>query len=102
VTPIRPGAYEITNSLDGATGRLRVLYPNRHERRDLTLPAARISCEAGTFTPDGVEVLPAQGLFFQLHARARISIKLVEPDDGPRRTSSDSQGGQVIFEAKPL
>jgi hypothetical protein len=84
-TLLRPGTYEVADELNKGTSTVRVAYPATGK---MTLAPApiRVAVANGKFEPSKLEVQSTQPIVFAVGSKvAAISIRLVEPDDGPRR-----------------
>jgi hypothetical protein len=80
---LRPGRYSIANELSKARGELTVAYPT--VGKTAYRPPAALNAECGdTIKPSAIRLKPVQGLNIHATGPARINIKLVEPDDGPK------------------
>jgi hypothetical protein len=83
-TLIRPGTYTVTNTLLNTTGQVTVSYPVVTPGTPYQPPdPVTIQSNEDGFAPDSVTIKPAQGLIFQINARARVTVELTTPDDGP-------------------
>ncbi len=79
---LRPGTYVMRNLLTQAEGELVVAYPVLGKTPNRPSP---VSIESGAyFEPRRVELVPAQGIVFDIQQAAHIQVELVRPDDGPR------------------
>jgi len=80
-TVLRPGRYEVTNTVDGSTARLEVPYPEVG-REPLRLGGPdTITVSARGFSPEEIRVKPGQGQAYAVESAARVVIELVEPYD---------------------
>jgi hypothetical protein len=83
--PLRPGLYSLANSLATSQGTLTVCYPDPRTRKDARPyrdepVRVRVSKR---FTPSALVLNAGQGLVFEIQARARVTLNLQAPDDGP-------------------
>lgn len=83
VTLIRPGTYRVTNVLNGTQGRIVVAYPTVGKTAYRPPEPYTVTCSANGFDSAAIDLQPAQGVIFQISVPARITVELVEPDDGP-------------------
>ena len=96
---LRPGTYELANTVTGAKGRLVVTYPKPGERK--YRPGAPIRIATGrTFEPAEATIGPAQGVIFEVKASSRITITLLKADDGPQGPSRERQPRRFIHRAR--
>jgi plastocyanin len=86
VTLLRPGAYIMKNAIGGHGGRVVVTYPKVGRGPYRPAEALVVDCDENGFRPDAVTIGPAQGIVFKPTAECRITVELVEPDDGPPGT----------------
>jgi hypothetical protein len=82
-TILRPGAYEATNELGRTKARLRVPYPEARKERYVPPDPVRVASHGDGFDPSEFELSAAQGLVFEARDLARVTIRLLKPDDGP-------------------
>jgi hypothetical protein len=83
LTLLRPGRYELFNLEDKSRAEVVVSYPTpSREPRGLLAPV-EVAVEQGAVRPNKIAVRPAQGLVFRINTRSRLTLSLVEPDDGP-------------------
>lgn len=80
---LRPGRYTIANTLAGSEGTLTVSYPVVTGTPYQPPDPATVECTETGFAPGSLGLQPAQGLIVHIGTRARITITLVTPDDGP-------------------
>lgn len=92
---LRPGMYDVANSVTGAKGRLVVTYPKVGERKYRPGAPVRVKC-GKTFEPADVTIGPAQGLIFEAQTSSRITITLSKPDDGPLGPNRERQPRRFI------
>jgi hypothetical protein len=85
ITLLRPGAYRFENEVARAEGDVRLAYPQRGKIAYRPPDALRVAVTQAGFEPHHVELQPVQGLVYEIHAGARITISLTEPDDGPQK-----------------
>jgi hypothetical protein len=86
---VRPGRYDLANTLGGSPGTLTVAYPVATPGKPYSPPdPLAIDCGAGGFSPATASILPGQGLIFRIGAPARITISLAAADDGPVSSAS--------------
>ena len=83
VSLVLAGRYEVRNTVDDAHASVRVVYPKLSRTPYQPAAPATISCTAGNFDPDELQVGPMQGLVISIAAPARIVINLVEPEEAP-------------------
>ncbi len=79
----RPGRYRITNTVDKMAGTIVVTYPELGRKGYRPADPVRIVCGPRGFDVKLVELGPLQGLVVNIETKARITVDLVEPDDGP-------------------
>jgi hypothetical protein len=96
---LRPGMYELANTVTGAKGRLVVTYPKAGERKYRPDAPIRVAC-GRTFEPAEVTIGPAQGVIFEVRTSSRITITLVKADDGPRGASREREPRRFIHRAR--
>jgi hypothetical protein len=84
LTLIRPGTYLVRNTLTKNEGRIVVTYPGADGVAFGPTDPSVISCGESGFDPQTATISPAQGVIFQAAADCRITVDLLEPDDGPR------------------
>jgi hypothetical protein len=80
---LRPGAYAVKNTVNGSQTSLTVAYPVVGTTPYVPPNPAEVTCADNGFSPAPIKLQPAQGLIFRINTRARITIDLVTPDDGP-------------------
>jgi hypothetical protein len=85
VTLIRPGRYALTNTVDKKKAEIVVSYPEIGDTPYRPPEPLSIEVTDAGFGEPRFEVSPAQGIVFRFRTRSHITIKLVEPDDGPAR-----------------
>jgi hypothetical protein len=88
-TIIRPGRYTVINTYTRAQADLVVSYPVIGKSAYRPPAPVRISCTKDGFEPGYIELKPAQGLIFECQTESRVLVRLVEPDDGPKRPGED-------------
>lgn len=93
VTLLRPGTYRLTNQA-GGEGKVKLAYPTRGPTAYRPPEPVRVSVTNDGFQPSGIELQALQGLVFEVRGTARISITLVEPDDGPERADRRPELGE--------
>jgi len=83
-TMFRPGRYTVTNKVNNAQAQLRVSYPVISSTPYSPPEAFEVQLDQNGFQPNDIQLKPAQGIVFHIsNTLARITIDLVEPDDGP-------------------
>ena len=83
-TMFRPGRYSVTNKVNNAQAQLRVSYPVISNTPYSPPEAFEVQLDQNGFQPNDIQLKPAQGIVFHIsNTQARITIDLVEPDDGP-------------------
>ncbi len=83
-TMFRPGRYTVTNKVNNAQAQLRVSYPVISSTPYSPPDAFEVQLDQNGFQPNDIQLKPAQGIVFHIsNTQARITIDLVEPDDGP-------------------
>ncbi len=83
LTLIRPGTYLVRNTLTKHEGRIVVTYPGADGVPFGPTDPSVISCDESGFAPPTATIAPAQGVIFQATSDCRITVELLEPDDGP-------------------
>jgi hypothetical protein len=87
-TVLRPGRYNVMNSLTNASASLDVAYPGRPgPGGDKPQQPVQVTVGAG-FSPAEIVVQAAQGQVYTTNTPSRILIELVEPYD---RSSRDDR-----------
>ena len=81
---LRSGTYSITNEITKAKAKLIVTYPEEGKIPKRPTPI-EMECSDHGITPANVKIVPTQPLVFRFKVRSRIAIKMVEPDDGPKK-----------------
>jgi hypothetical protein len=91
VTPLRPGSYDMTDSVGKAKGHIRVAYPEvATGRYEPPAPVTVTVTERG-FNPAKVELRAAQSVVFQIESsNASLIVNLAEPDEGPYKKGARS------------
>ena len=84
VTLLRPGTYRVSREA-GAKAEIRLAYPQRGKTAYRPPEALHVSVTDRGFEPERIELQPLQGQVFEIGVRSRLTISLVEPDDGPQR-----------------
>lgn len=86
-TLLRPGIYEMTESQSRGIGKIKVNYPPKPGPKPYSpAPPESVSITEGGFQPAEVTTGPAQGIVFTMQRpTASVDIRLVKPDDGPRK-----------------
>jgi hypothetical protein len=96
LTPLRPGRYRLVNHLNKREGTITVAYPVIGDRPYRPPEPIEVECGQGGFSPSTIALQPAQGLVFKIATEARLTIDLIEPDDGPaygaKRPRADQSG----------
>lgn len=85
VTLLRPGTYRISNELGGAEANIKLGYPKRGRQAYRPPEALHVAVTDSGFEPKRIALEPIQGQVYEIRAPSRLTITLVEPDDGPRR-----------------
>jgi hypothetical protein len=80
---LRPGRYQVTNTLTGAKAALVVAYPKVGDKPRQQLEPVTIQCLENEFQPPAIRLESAQGQVYQMRGRGRVRIELLAPDDGP-------------------
>jgi hypothetical protein len=80
---LRPGRYQVTNTITGAKGVVEVAYPRVGEKPRQRPEPVTVECHEKEFRPARIRLESAQGQVYQMHGRGRLRIELLEPDDGP-------------------
>ena len=96
---LRPGTYDVANSMTRAKGRLVVTYPKAGERKYRPAAPIRVSC-GKAFEPAEVIIGPGQGLIFEAQTPSRITITLSKPDDGPLGPNRERQPRRFIHRVR--
>ncbi len=84
VTLVRPGLYAVRNTLGKAEGRIVVSYPVVGDRPYRPADPVGVLCTKKGFSPEHLEIGPAQGIIFRFEAVAHLVVELLERDDGPK------------------
>lgn len=92
-TLLRPGTYTMRNTLAETEGEITVAYPDPD--RDRPSEAARVTASDDGFEPESVDVVPAQGVVFEMDDPARIVVELDEPHEDAREDVSDAGRSQL-------
>lgn len=79
---LRPGTYSMRNQAGKAEGELVVAYPVLGRTPNRPAPVS-IVC-GDYFDPPRVELVPAQGIVFDIQQAAHIKVELLRADDGPK------------------
>jgi hypothetical protein len=91
ITLFRPGTYAMRNAVGGREGRLVVHYPQIGRTAYRPAEPVTVAVHERGFEPGELTIGPGQGVIFQVAAESRITVELLEPDDGPgdagRKTS---------------
>lgn len=90
ITLFRPGTYSITNAFGGHQARLVVTYPQVGREPYRPAEPVTVHSREGGFEPAVTTIGPGQGVIFEVESESRITVDLVEPDDGP----GDKSGGR--------
>ena len=85
VTLLRPGTYAVRDTTGGHEGRVVVTYPQVGRAPYRPADPVEVACGDGPLQPDAVTIGPGQGVVFRAVGDCRITVDLVEPDDGPDR-----------------
>ena len=91
VTLIRPGTYSVTNVKTDAKGEVVVAYPRTRKVPYRPPKPVTIECTEKRLRPNKIKIEPAQGQVYRLKVPSRITIELVKPDVGPRRTRQEER-----------
>lgn len=83
LTLVRPGVYSVRNALGDGGGRIVVDYPVIGSRPYRPGEPLRVSSTQDGLVPKEIRIGPGQGVVFDIETDTRLSIDLVEPDDGP-------------------
>ena len=77
-----------------------MLYPVIGDKPYRPPDPLNVEVRDGGFTPNAIELQPAQGIVFHVQCSARIKIDLERPDDGPpdRSTRRFGLSGRVTQE----
>jgi plastocyanin len=95
---LRPGTYDLANSVTRSQGRLVVTYPRPGERRYRPDAPVRVRC-GRAFEPAEVTIGPGQGVIFEACTPSRITVTLSKPDDGPQGPERERQPRRFIHRA---
>jgi hypothetical protein len=90
VTLIRPGRYSLQNAVDGKQAEIVVSYPQVGRTPYRPPDPVQVQVTKDGFGKDSFALSPGQGMVFRFATESRIQIRLVEPDDGPRRDRGPS------------
>lgn len=90
---LRPGRYQLTNTLTGAKGEIVVAYPKPREKPYQQPDPVTVECMEKEFKPGRIRLASAQGQVYQMRGRGRLRIELVEADDGPRDAAEPKYAG---------
>ena len=82
ITMLQPGRHSLRNAVNGATGTIRVGYPDR-QRMNPFPPPVPIRCQQDMFNPNDFTVEPTQGQIYQIETPSRIKIEQVEAVSSP-------------------
>ena len=95
-TIFRPGRYSLTNSAGNAAGQIRVSYPVIGDTPYQPPDAFHVQLDANGFHPNDIQLMPAQGIVVHVNnTPARITIDLLQPDDGPALGRPPTTGPQA-------
>lgn len=83
VTLLRPGTYLMRDTVGRAEGKVVVTYPEVGRVPYRPAEPVTVTCDDGGFSPATVTVGPGQGIVVTAGADCRVTVDLVEPDDGP-------------------
>jgi hypothetical protein len=84
-TILRPGTY-VARCKGVPDCRIIAGYPSGRGRVAYKPPApARVVVGSGRFNSEVLELKPVQPVVFEIQQKARITIELVKPDDGPHK-----------------
>jgi hypothetical protein len=86
LTLVRPGTYAVRDAVGDHTGRIVVTYPVVGDVPYRPADPVDVRVEDSGFNPGDVTIGPGQGTVFRIGTRSRVSVDLLEPDDGPRET----------------
>jgi hypothetical protein len=92
VTLLRPGTYRVVNETSGAQADIRLAYPKRGREAYRPPEPMRIAVTQNGFKPERIELQPLQGQVYEIGAPSRLTISLVEPDDGPGPRDTPERG----------
>lgn len=92
---LRPGTYVVRNRVQGVTGEVEVAYPDPDADRP-DEPVTVTATESG-FEPTAVEMVPGQGLVFDVQAPSHLQIELEQPHE---RATADPDEGAVGRQAR--
>jgi hypothetical protein len=87
VTLLRPGSYQIRNTLNDTQAELTIVYPEIGKTAR-NVPPQAVECGECGITPNKICLNPAQALIFCLKVPSRIKIVLVKPEDRVRSAES--------------
>jgi hypothetical protein len=91
VTLVRPGTYAMRNALGDQTGRIVVTYPVVGDVPYRPADPVDVRVADSGFDPEAVTIGPGQGIIFRVSTRSRLTVDLVEPDDGPGQTVRETR-----------
>jgi hypothetical protein len=91
VTLVRPGTYAMRNALGAQTGRIVVTYPVVGAVPYRPADPVAVDVADSGFEPEAVTIGPGQGIIFRVGTRSRVTVDLVEPDDGPGETVRETR-----------
>jgi hypothetical protein len=83
VTLVRPGTYAIRDTVQGTEGRVVVTYPVIGDKPYRPADPVEVHARGGGLDPASVTIGPGQGLLVRVADASRITVDLLEPDDGP-------------------
>lgn len=94
VVLMRPGTYVMRNLLTDDTGTVDVAYPNPDtERPD---DPVTVTCSENGFDPAAVDLVPAQGLVFDIETSSHVQVELKEPHERATEEPNPSSGNRRI------
>jgi hypothetical protein len=83
LTLLRPGTYGMRNAMGDQAGRIVVTYPVVGDVRYRPADPVDVRVADSGFDPEAVSIGPGQGIVFRIGTRSRLTVDLLEPDDGP-------------------
>ncbi len=93
-TLLRPGIYQITNTLTKTQAELKIIYP-QIGKTPRQSPTIQVECTEKTINPSKITANPGQGVVFSFKTPSRIKIELITPEDKPKQTPPDNQMTQA-------
>lgn len=95
-TLMRPGTYTMRNHIHDTKGTIEVAYPDPDGDRPDT--PVTVTCTDDEFDPAAVDVVPAQGLVFDIEDPSHVQIELEKPHE---RATEDADGPGAIRSPRP-